>query len=164
MHMMFRFVLALPTHVWYHMDSMMFIFLSVWVRCLIKSKLKKRKQIFLKQYAFQTKSSSAVDESLKKTAGQSWRGRQGWGALSVHRQIPVPPPVCLFGGPASELRSGGNSREQERAVFLWAWEEVQASIGRDLGAEEERGRRRWTGWSSNLFHTSHLSLYLFRKS
>ena len=50
--------------------------------------------------------------------------------------------VRIFGGPTSELRSGGNSREQERAVFLWAWEEVQASIGRDLGAEEERGRRR----------------------
>ena len=46
---------------------MMFVFLSVSTRCLIRSKLKKRKQIFLKQYAFQTKGSSAVGESLKQT-------------------------------------------------------------------------------------------------
>ena len=41
---------------------MMFVFLSVSTRCLIKIKLKKRKRIFLKQYAFQTKGSSAVGE------------------------------------------------------------------------------------------------------
>ena len=46
---------------------MMFVFLSVSIRCLTKGKLKKRKHIFLKQYAFQTKGSSAVDESLKQT-------------------------------------------------------------------------------------------------
>ena len=43
----------------------MFVFLSVSIRCLTKGKLKKRKHrkhIFLKQYAFQTRGSSAVDE------------------------------------------------------------------------------------------------------
>ena len=48
---------------------MMFFFLSVSIRCLTKDKLKKRKHgkhIFLKQYAFQTKGSSAVDESQKQ--------------------------------------------------------------------------------------------------
>ena len=45
---------------------MMFFFLSVSIRCLTKGKLKKRKHgkhIFLKQYAFQTKGSSAVGVS-----------------------------------------------------------------------------------------------------
>ena len=43
-----------------------FFFLSVSIRCLTKDKLKKRKHgkhIFLKQYAFQTKGSSAVGVS-----------------------------------------------------------------------------------------------------
>ena len=45
---------------------LMFFFLSVSIRCLTKGKLKKRKHgkhIFLKQYAFQTKGSSAVGVS-----------------------------------------------------------------------------------------------------
>ena len=54
---------------------MMFVFLSVSIRCLTKDKLKKRKHgkhIFLKQYAFQTKGSSAVGVSCEsKLTGQS---------------------------------------------------------------------------------------------
>ena len=76
---------------------MMFFFLSVSIRCLTKDKLKKRKHgkhIFLKQYAFQTKGSSAVGVSCEsKLTGQSWRGGQGWG---VQSQRPVhPAPVCF---------------------------------------------------------------------
>ena len=47
---------------------MMFFFLSVSIRCLTKGKLKKRKHgkhIFLKQYAFQTRGSSAVGVSCE---------------------------------------------------------------------------------------------------
>ena len=74
-----------------------FFFLSVSIRCLTKGKLKKRKHgkhIFLKQYAFQTKGSSAVGVSCEsKLTGQSWRGGQGWG---VQSQRPVhPAPVCF---------------------------------------------------------------------
>ena len=53
---------------WLIVGLMMFFFLSVSIRCLTKGKLKKRKHgkhIFLKQYAFQTRGSSAVGVSCE---------------------------------------------------------------------------------------------------
>ena len=49
---------------------------------------------FLKQYAFQTREVLLQLMSCESELVRA--GRQGWGALSVHRQRPVPPPVCLF--------------------------------------------------------------------
>ena len=70
---------------------------------------------------------------------------------------------------APPLRRGQGATQgsNKEPFFSQAQEEVQASIRRDLGAEEERGRG---GRGEKLedpeifFHSSHLSLYLSRKS